>query len=319
MKYLIAFSTMLLCMVTLSSTVLFWSSMPTDLLGKVIAGVTATALEACKYSFFPAGIYYLKKRNAGGAALLMIGVVLLIISVCATAGFLENAYNQQTKYAQQNSVEFKTKQQQLNSLQQQIDSINALIAADTSANYRTRAYEFSKQVKALEEKRDSALAELKATKETAQGNAQSLFSVIGMALHQPAEQVRQGAFISLALIVDICAIASLLALGGLGKKMPTEQSTKQSAQPKNELPNKPTPPPPALKQKQPPLSDLEQQIAKEILAGLYGQPVVSVRGIITGAKVAHPIVAKILENLLSANHVRREGKRYFLIQQVITG
>lgn len=323
MKFTIALSTLLLCMVTLASTVLFWSSMPTDQTGKLLAAVTATALEACKYSFFPAGVYYLKKRNAGGALLLIIGVVLVGISVAATTGFLENAYNQQTQSAQQNSLEYQTKKQQLNSLQQQIDSLNNLVAADAQGSYRTRAIQTAKDVKILEQQRDAALAEIKGYRETAQGNAQSLFSVLAIPLGASPEAIRQGAFIGLAIIVDICAIAGLLALGGMGKKSKPESKRILGELPVN-IETKDVPPPAPVvnqKPKEPPLvcvelTPNENELAQKILSGEFGQPP-AVRRIIQEGNVRHQSAKKVLEYLVKQNKVRREGKQYQLVQAVI--
>lgn len=317
MKFVIAISTLLLCLVTLSSTVLFWSSMPTDIFGKALAAVTATALEACKYSFFPAGWYYLKKRNLGGAGLLLMGVVLLCISVAATTGFLESAYNQQTKAQQQNSLEYQTKKQQLNSLQQQIATLNNLIAADAAGSYRTRALQTAQQVKKLEQARDQALAELKNTHESPTGNAQSLFSAMAAPLGASPDSVRQGAFMALAVIVDICAIAALLALGGLGKKSApgspvknTETSSPAQHQTQQQKPGQA----PAKKQTQPvELNEKEQEIAQKILAGTYGQTI-SVRNAIAQGKTSHAIVNKVLSHLLEKNQVKRDGKMYQLVQ-----
>lgn len=316
MKYSLYFSTLLLCAVTLASTVLFWSSMPTDTLGKVIAGVTATALEACKYSFFPAGIYYLRKRNVGGAGLLLIGILLLVVSVSATTAFLETSYHQQQTDAQQNSVEHQTKKQQLNSLQQQIDTLNNLIAADAQADRRTRALEYTKQVKELEEKRDTTLAGFQNIKESPQGGAQSLFSVLAMPLHSSPDAVRQGAFIGLALIVDVSAIACLLSLTGLPAKAAPTEPQKAPQNPKSMpvliagRPQQLTEPPPTQ------LNDSDHALAARIVAGEFGeQP--KVRDVMVLAKARHPEVKKVFDLLLDSNQLKREGKKFFLTQAVI--
>jgi hypothetical protein len=316
MKFTIALSTLLLCMVTLASTVLFWSSMPTDLHGKILAGVTATALEACKYSFFPAGVYYVRKRNAGGALLLIIGAVLVAISVAATTGFLENAYNQQTQSAQQNSLEYQTKKQQLNSLQQQIDSLNNLVAADAQGSYRTRAIQTAKDVRTLEQQRDNALAEIKGYRETAQGNAQSLFTAVAIPLDASPEVIRQGAFIGLAVIVDICAIAGLLALGGMTKVSAPKQIIEPLQPPPKPATASAGKSPPVQQQIRGDLNALENELAEKILAGTYGQPP-AVRRIIQEGNVRHHIAKKVLEYLVEQNKVRRDGKQYQLVQSVI--
>lgn len=316
MKIVIAFSTLMLCLVTLASTVLFWTSMPTDIYGKALAGVTAAALEACKYAFFPAGFYYLKKRNPGGFGLLLMGVVLVVISVAATTGFLQNAYNQHAKAEQQNSLEYQTKKQQLNSLQQQIDTLNSLIAADAAGSYRTRALQTAEEVKKLEHARNQALAEIKTYRESPQGNAQALYAAWALPLGVSPETLRQGAFMGLAIIVDICAIAGLLALGGLAEKIPQAETktdtaaTTKAAQQKQQKPEQPAP------QNSEQLNEREQQIANAILSGKYGQPI-SVRGVIAGEKTHHPVASKVLQHLIQKNLVQREGKQFHLKQPVL--
>ena len=316
MKFIIALSTLLLCLVTLASTVLFWSSMPTDTFGKALAGVTAAALEACKYAFFPAGVYYLKRRNPGGAGLLLMGVVLVGISVAATTGFLQNAYNQQAKAEQQNSLEYQTKKQQLDSLQQQIDTLNNLIAADAAGSYRTRALQTADQVKKLEQARNQALADIKTYRESPQGNAQALFATWALPLGTSPEALRQGAFMGLAVIVDICAIAGLLALGGLGNKTAQAEAAKAAKQSQQPEPPTTTKPEPQQQPKPDPLNEREQQIAAAIIAGKHGHPV-SVRGVIAGEKASHATVSRVLQNLIEKNHVKRDGKKFHLTQPIL--
>lgn len=319
MKIVIAISTLLLCAVTLSSAVLFWTSMPTDTFGKALAGVTATALEACKYAFFPAGVYYLKKRNPGGLGLLLMGVILLCISVAAITGFLENAYNQHAQSAQQNTLEYQTKKQQLNSLQQQIDTLNNLIAADAAGSYRTRALDTSKKVKELEEIRNAALAELKTYRESPQGNAQSLFSALAIPIGASQDAVRQAAFMGLAIIVDICAISALLALGGMGRTNNTPARIKpdqQQEKTKTSMLEKAAQITPKSENKKPELTDREIGLSKKILAGVFGNPI-SVRNFIANSKVGYPTAKKVLDHLIDLNMVIRNGKQYELVQGVI--
>jgi len=300
-------------MVTLSSAVLFWISMPTEIFGKVLAGVTATALEACKYAFFPAGVYYIKKRNAGGLGLLVMGMVLLCISVAATTGFLENAYNQHTQSTQQNTLEYQTKKQQLNSIEKQIDTLNSLIAADAAGSYRTRALDTSKKVKELEETRNTALAELKTYRETPQGNAQSFFSVLSVPLGASPESVRHGAFIGLAVIVDICAISALLALGGMGGKPSAEQPQKQTnAAPTNTQRTSAKKPESKIEK----LTEREGELSKKVLSGFYGNPI-SVRNFIASAKIGFPTAKRVLDYLVENNQVKRNGKQFELVQSLI--
>jgi hypothetical protein len=233
----------------------------------------------------------------------------LCISVAATTGFLENAYNQNAQSTQQNTLEYQTKKQQLNSLQQQIDTLNNLIAADAAGSYRTRALDTSKKVKELEEIRNSALAELKTYRETPQGNAQSFFSVLSIPLGISPESARQSAFIGLALIVDICAISALLALGGMGRTISTEQPQKPTKTITESISKKSSE---KTENKIEELTVREAALSKKILAGFFGNPI-SVRNFISTAKIGYPTAKKILDHLVELHLVIRNGKQFELV------
>lgn len=315
MKTTILLSALLLCAVSLACSILLWVSMPADLWGKVLAGATATALEVCKFAFFPAGIYIFRNTRAGAIALWVLGVVLLAISVAATVGFLENAHGQHSQKLQQQSTAWKTKQQQLNSLDKQITTLNQLIAVDGDNSYRQRAYENAARVRILEQDRSEILNQLQNLQESPQGSAQSLFSAVGGALGVSAQRARHGAFTALALIVDLCGIAALLAVAGLPHRAPIEtakQRTRTAAHRRAVAHEKPKQPEPSSQT----LLAHEQQLAQRILAGEFGQPP-SVRSIVTEAKGGHATVNKIMQHLMSDNKVTREGQRYYLVQNII--
>jgi hypothetical protein len=140
--------------------------------------------------------------------------------------------------------------------------------------------------------------------------------VLAMPLGASPNTVRQGAFMGLAVIVDICAIAALLALGGMGKKNASLTAEKQTPPLTNSPPvqaqNKKQ-----QQQKAQPLTDDEQQLAARILAGEFGREIPVVRAIIEGASVPHSKVAKVMASLLDQNKVKREGKQFQLTQPAI--
>lgn len=65
MKITITASAVMLCLVTMSCSVLLWTSVPAHHLGKAVAAFTATGLEVCKFSFFPAGLVIFARSRLG--------------------------------------------------------------------------------------------------------------------------------------------------------------------------------------------------------------------------------------------------------------
>ena len=118
------------------------------------------------------------------------------------------------------------------------------------------------------------------------------------------------------VIVDICAIAALLALGGMGKKLDPVAIVGEVQQTTNNAPQATAKPPSVQQQKNAALTQQENELAEKILAGTYGQPP-AVRRIITEGNVRHQIAKKVLEYLVEQNKVKREGKQYQLVQSVI--
>ncbi len=164
--------------------------------------------------------------------------------------------------------------------------------------------------------RDKALAEIKDYRQTVQGNAQSLFSALSIPLGLSPDAVRQGAFMALAVIVDICAIAALLALSGMEKKsvpIPVEIPTQPTIT--NETPA-PTKLPPLLKQIATDLTQQELEVAEQIVAGKFGDPP-PVRKIIDETPLRHPGVKRVMDYLVEKNQIKREGKQFRLVQTVI--
>lgn len=314
MKITITASALMLCLVSLACSILLWVSIPTDLFGKALAGITATALEVCKFAFFPAGLFIFTRNRLGGIALWILGSLLLGISVAATIGFLENAHNQQSQSQQQQSIAWQTKQQQLESLETQINNLNQMIAVDSANGYRQRGYDNAHQVEKLEQVRSQLLADVRNLENSASGSAGSLFSVMGMALRVSSVEARQLAFTGLAIILDVCAVAALLTLAALRLENPPQNTRTATETPaKASTPKKPAANNVFTQQQ---LSPNEQALARRILAGEFGQPP-SVRQIVTQAKGGHATVKKIMEHLLQTDQVRREGKRYYLVQNII--
>lgn len=189
-----------------------------------------------------------------------------------------------------------------------------MIQVDSLHGYRQRGYDNARQVASLEQTRSELLADLRSIENSPAGSSGSLFSVMGDVLGLSPDSARHIAFTSLAIILDLCAVAALLTLASLRSSQPTKNT--QAA---GKTPAKPSAAKPPSGNTQRPAETLqpnEQQLAVRILAGEFGQPP-SVRELVKVAKGGHATVKKIMEHLLQTNQVRREGKRYHLVQNVI--
>ncbi|WP_299948956.1 hypothetical protein, partial [uncultured Microbulbifer sp.] len=73
---------------SLAFTVQLWIAIPSTTGSQVVAGLTAVALELCKFSFAPLGLWLRSQGQLSGHVLLALWPLLVVISIVATVGFL---------------------------------------------------------------------------------------------------------------------------------------------------------------------------------------------------------------------------------------
>ncbi|MFC6633560.1 hypothetical protein [Microbulbifer taiwanensis] len=220
-RYVTGLAALIFCGTSLVFTVGLWISIPGGVGGQLVAGLTATALELCKFSFAPFGLWLRAQGRAVGYALLALWPLLVVISIAATVGFLESRTTQQRELNARGSLEYRTLQQQLASVQQQIDTLNSVIATDAANGYRKRAIETIEQLEKLEQQRSAVLAQLKTVRVAASDSAGATFASLATLTHADAAEIQHRGFLALAVVADVVGLVALLAFSSVSTAAPT--------------------------------------------------------------------------------------------------
>ncbi|WP_445363305.1 hypothetical protein ACJJIQ_24690 [Microbulbifer sp. ANSA003] len=292
---------LIFCGTSLAFTVQLWISMPAGLGGQVVAGATAVALELCKFSFAPLGLWLRSQGQASGYALLCLWPLLVVISIVATVGFLATHSDEQQQRSTRNSQEYQALQQQLNSLQQQINTLNGLINTDANNGYRQRAINTAAQLSTMEAERTQLIEKLSTIEQTP--STHSAFSSLASILNKDPAKVQHIGFLALAIITDIVGLVALLAFNAaatVAKRTtaPLQQPETVETQPLHTTH----------------LSEEQQQLAQRIRSGEFGHKPV-MRNIINEMRLRHGTVKPVFDALQQAGALNKNGRGYFLASQ----
>ena len=214
----------LLCGVSFAASLLLWTSTATGTGNQLLAGITAAGLEVAKFLFIPAGLALYKAHKPGALACLALGSVLLVVSIAGTVGFLEHASTTTQAKHVRTTTTWQTLQNQLASVQKQVETYQQNTRTDAQTNYRARSYAQLENLRALEAQRSELLRQL-ATLETvsAPGQMLAMITTTATALALPAEKLRGALFWLLAALVDLCGIAALMIATQKPKPAPQKE------------------------------------------------------------------------------------------------
>lgn len=211
---LLFFTAGLLCFMSLAASVLLWVSIPVTWWGQVMAGIAALGLELAKFAFVPVGFWLLVGgRFWLGGLSLVTGLVLLVVSVAASVGFLELASRTGQAEALRSDVVYQSKVDRLADLSARIRVVDGLVAADARADFRGRALGGSVSSNQMDQERKQLEDELVAFEPVAQSSLGALVAGLAGVLGVAADSVRAGLFWMLAWLVEVAAVVSLLLLG----------------------------------------------------------------------------------------------------------
>ncbi|MFS1525795.1 hypothetical protein ACL7TT_17065 [Microbulbifer sp. 2304DJ12-6] len=215
-RYVIGLAALIFCGTSLVFSVGLWISIPAAEAGKLVAGLTACALELCKFAFAPFGLWLRTQGRALGYVLLLLWPLLVVISIAATVGFLAGHTAQQQQLNARGSVEYQTFKQKLASIEQQITSLNGVIKTDAKNGYRQRALKTVERLAALEQQRNQVLAQLNTLRVPATDSAQAAFANLAALIHINPTALQQGGLLALAIVTDVVGLVALLAFNGSG-------------------------------------------------------------------------------------------------------
>jgi len=315
--YITGLAALIFCGTSLVFTVGLWISIPGGAGAQLVAGLTATALELCKFSFAPLGWWLRSQGRAVGYALLILWPLLVLISIAATVGFLASHTERSQQLNARGSLEYRTLQQQLASVEQQIDTLNTVIATDAANGYRQRAIETAAQLQQLEQQRSQALAQLQTIHETTPGSASdsagATFGTLAALTHSDARQLQHSGFLALAIITDVVGLVALMAFNSALTAKPTVQRTEQP-QPRTvkRTERKPQPvEPEQQRETEIALNSEQQQLAERITAGEFGERPV-LRNINREVRGGNQVVKPVFDHLQKTGALIRDGRGFAL-------
>lgn len=331
-------SGVLLCAISITASVLLWVSVPGELIGQWLAGVTALGLEISKFAFLPIGIaMWYQGKPIWSVAVSILGVVLLLLSIGASIGFLENSVKQQHQQVLQQSVTYRALQQQLKSIETRIQITYALIEKDMESKYRGRGYRELDDMPKLEKEREEIIAALKMAENGSEGEMAALINAMATQLSVKGDLLAFWLFTLLAIIVDLAAVAALALLGlvlqGEGKsntdatadnQTTTDSVADTTPQPTlsvaSETPAA-TPVVTARSVEKPkantpqvqPIADARveriRRVAKNIMNGVYGNPPI-VREAMRVEGMDYRQVIPAFDALIAKGHLAKNGRDY---------
>ncbi|WHI46789.1 hypothetical protein [Microbulbifer sp. VAAF005] len=321
-KYTTGLAALIFCGTSVVFTVGLWISIPSAegqplvwglTAGGIVAGLTATALELCKFSFAPLGLWLRSKGRPIGNVLLTLWPFLVLISIAATVGFLESHTAEQKQLNTRNSLEYQTMQQQLSSLEQQINNLNGIIATDAANNYRKRAIKTAEQLENLEQRRSEAIAQLKAIQGSGSDSAQAAFSGLALLTHTDPQKLQYSAFLALAVITDLVGLVALLAFNSAltvvsddADKPETSTEDQQSDPNDCEISTE------SATACDNGLNEMQKSLAERIAAGEFG-PKPVLRNINREVKGGNNVVQPVFEYLEKQGVLERAGRGFALI------
>lgn len=318
----------LLSVISLALPAAQWAAIPSASWAKWLAGGTAVALGVCKLGFLPLAWHHLANRNlVPGLCLGLFALMFLAINVDATADWLNANSSTRNQLTQTGSDNHQRLTQQLNDLNQTINTVNGLLAADLQNDYRERAYQQQTQLAELRKERNRITAQLNNGQQAAANDRQAGF---GISLGQSDGNQYSGTGAAVegelltALSIQVGCVLAVLACGAWAAPLTDNRPVKPMASP-----TKPKPqvraedkPATAIKKKggEPAkLDDLQLALAENIKAGVYGNnpsvKALSEKKVIRGG---YNKVNPVFLHLVANGDLKREGKGYQLTQLTIS-
>lgn len=290
------FCVVILCGGSLLCSVAMWASEQSTLFLSVLFGAFFSALEVCKFAFFPIAASLTSEGPWTRMSLFFLGIILLGFSIFATVSFLETSANQSTTNARTSSDTYQFLVNSLKDYEKQIELGNENASNDVESKiYRGRADNALSRIDGIQDKKNQALQRLISFEALPASGVQSIFSKWG-----EASTVRLYFYTFVAVVIDVCGIICLMLLS------PTATKQKKKAPVKQQVQRNVTKSETVKKTKN------TDAIEKQILDGEFGETF-STRSVIDGTGLRHPIIKQAIDALIDTDRIIRSGKYWKLM------
>lgn len=319
-----------------------WASIPQTPLLSALAGCAAFGLSLCKLTFFPIAYANLEQGRRLPAALLFLAAsIALAVSISATRDLLDNVTGDRQHQRAVESQAYKAALNELDSINREIETLNALLAADQASAFRSRAYQQHEKLELARQRQREAAARLENAGKTA-GEGRSADFGKNLTIHAAgqtftlAASTGVAAALHLACVLAVLAVTSWRPVETLPQPAKTPETHAQcqhsftyfGEQPyrrcvkcdaiERPAPEKKTPARQPKPEKPAALDKEQQQLADRIVRGEFGNTLAMRNVIKSGAlRGGHARVSPVFEYLKSTNQITQHARGFELVQQTI--
>lgn len=300
-----------------------WASIPQTEIMRVLAGCAALALSLCKLTFFPIAYANLEQGRRLPALLLFFAAsVALAVSISATRDLLANVTGEQQHKRTVESQAYKAALNELDSISREIETLNALLAADQASAFRTRAYQQYEKLEQARQRQREAAARLEIAAQ-ASGESHSADFGKNLTIHAGGKTFTLEAATGVAAALHFACVLAVLAVTtwrpretlSVQINTPAAAVDVNQEQPQPEKKNtnrKPKPEKPAGLDKD------QQLLADRIVRGEFGNSLAMRNVIKSGAiRGGHARAKPVFDHLKNNNQIIQTARGFELVQQTI--
>lgn len=320
-----------------------WASIPQTQLMSVLAGCAAFGLSLCKLTFFPIAYANLEQGRRLPAALLSLAAsIALAVSISATRDLLDNVTGDRQHQRTVDSQAYKAALNELDSISREIETLNALLAADQASAFRSRAYQQHEKLEQARQRQREATARLESAA-TAAGEGRSADFGKNLTIRAAGQTFTLAASTGVAAALHLACVLAVLAVTSWRpvETLPQPEKTPatheqcqhnfmyfgdqrfrrcawcnkvepQQGQEKK-IPARPQKP-----EKPAALDKEQQQLADRIVRGEFGNTMAMRNVIKSGAlRGGHARVSPVFEYLKSTKQIIQHARGFELVQQTI--
>ena len=306
-RYCLNAAALVLSGVSITFTVLLWSSLPAERWAGIMTGIAGLALEVCKFVLIPTSFILLKqKRLTLGFLSLLFGSLLFVVSIGASVGFLENSEQKQQKQ----SAVWIQRQASITSIDEQIATLQRNADNDTRNGFRARALETMDRINVLRDDKKQLM--------NAPQHSGSSFGALASIAGMDGQHNRAWAWLILALLIDGCAvIAWTILTDDVSGRPDNGTETVRNVPERSGMMVSVTRTDSTTETTSVQFEQLDREhfetIRKRLLAGQYGNNP-SIRGVMKAESIGYPKAAEAFSILEDERLIVRAAKGYRLIE-----
>lgn len=219
-----------LCLVSVFYTCLLTKSLADPVHEQILMMISGIGFEICKYLFIPIGIALFSRGYIFHAIpLLSIGTALILVSLCASLGFLESRQNVASENARIKSDQYQRLDSQFNTIERQINTLLQTAKIDSNSRFagvRGRSSNIQNQIAELRREKMIIFKKMNLINGENSTSAGALFNGISSLFNIDSKLVKTATYSIVAILIELCGITAL-SVAGLGTSVSLNRNEKR--------------------------------------------------------------------------------------------